>query len=97
MRALTVLGVQTKFIEQITSITQAYRLTQNYKLYKLLFILCLGQREQKHSLFSSTSPYLSYTCKGVPPPPPSPQDYDLHSQISEYQLIMFRKFQETHF
>ena len=49
MRALTVLGVQTKFIEQITSITQANRLTQNYKLpvYKLLFILCLGQREQK--------------------------------------------------
>ena len=47
MRDLTVLGVQTKFIEQITSITQANRLTQNYKLYKLLFILCLGQREQK--------------------------------------------------
>ena len=73
MRALTVLGVQTKFIEQITSITQAYRLTQNYKLYKLLFILCLGQREQKHSLFSSTSLYLSYTCKGVPPPLPPPR------------------------
>ena len=47
MRALTVLGVQTKFIEQITSITQANRLTQSYKLYKLLFILGLGQREQK--------------------------------------------------
>ena len=38
MRALTVLGVQTKFIEQITSITQAYRLTQNYKLYKLKYL-----------------------------------------------------------
>ena len=47
MRALTVLGVQAKFIEEITSIMQADRLTQNYKLYKLLFILCLGQREQK--------------------------------------------------
>ena len=60
-----------------------------------LIINSVQDREGKnHTPFSSTSLFCHIReCV----PPPSPQDYDLYSQISEYQLIMVSKFQKTHF